>query len=171
MIIDRVLRLAGLAFGLVIATSGCASSSAPNTPETKVVARDERPRPKMTVHKSPTCDCCRRWAEHAQRAGFTVEIADTVNLDAVKSRLGVPAPMASCHTVEVGGYLIEGHVPIEDVLRLLDEQPDARGLALPGMPLGSPGMEVPAAHVQPYVVYLISPEGVASEFARHGTHP
>jgi hypothetical protein len=124
--------------------------------------------PSMTVHKSPTCDCCRRWVEHARQAGFPVEVENTHHLNEVKLRLGVPAAMGSCHTVEVDGYVIEGHVPIEDVKRLLAERPAARGLAVPGMPLGSPGMEHPSGRVQPYVVHLIGMDGTPTEFARHG---
>lgn len=124
--------------------------------------------PTMTVHKSPTCDCCRRWVEHARTAGFPVEVENTHDLNDVKRRLGVPAPMASCHTVEVDGYVIEGHVPIEDVKRLLAERPAARGLAVPGMPLGSPGMEHPSGRVAPYVVHLVAADGTTTEFARHG---
>lgn len=167
-------RLRALA---VIAAFALGACSAPDTPS---VAAPSGPAgeagetastgalPVMTVHKSPTCDCCRRWVEHARLAGFPVEVENTHQLNHVKLRLGVPAPMASCHTVEVDGYVVEGHVPIEDVKRLLAERPVARGLAVPGMPLGSPGMEHPAGRVQPYVVHLIGVEGTPSEFARHG---
>lgn len=122
--------------------------------------------PHMVVHKSPTCGCCGLWVEHMQQAGFHVEVIETDNLVPVKEHLGVPYGKGSCHTAEVGGYLIEGHVPAEDVLRLLAERPRARGLVLPGMPLGSPGMEVPDGRVQAYTVELVAEDGSTSTF-RH----
>ena len=124
--------------------------------------------PTMTVHKSPTCDCCRRWVEHARTAGYSVAVEHTHQLDRLKEQLGVPREMASCHTAEVGGYVIEGHVPLEDVARLLAERPAVRGLAVPGMPAGSPGMEHPSGQVQPYTVLLIHLDGRQTEYARHG---
>jgi hypothetical protein len=96
---------------------------------------------KLTVFKSPSCGCCQAWAEHMQRAGFSVEIKQAKDLTPIKARLGVPQMLKSCHTATVNGYVIEGHVPAGDVTRLLREQPKAIGLAVPGMPIGSPGME------------------------------
>jgi hypothetical protein len=96
---------------------------------------------RLTVFKSPSCGCCQAWAEHMQRAGFSVEIEQVENLTPIKARLGVPQMLKSCHTATVNGYVIEGHVPAGDVTRLLREQPKAIGLAVPGMPIGSPGME------------------------------
>lgn len=123
--------------------------------------------PRMTVHKTPTCGCCGAWVEHVQAAGFTVDVHDTNDLAPVKTRLGVPYAKGSCHTAEVGGYLIEGHIPAADIKRLLEERPDARGLVLPGMPLGSPGMEVPDGHQQAYTVELVHHDGSTEPFARH----
>lgn len=163
--------IAALALGACSAPDSPAAQAASDTASTAATATATEPTPAlpvMTVHKSPTCDCCRRWVEHARAAGFPVEVENTHQLNDVKQRLGVPAPMASCHTVEVDGYVIEGHVPIEDVKRLLLERPLARGLAVPGMPLGSPGMEHPNGSVQPYVVHLIGTDGTPTEFARHG---
>ncbi|HMQ42687.1 MAG TPA: DUF411 domain-containing protein [Paracoccus sp. (in: a-proteobacteria)] len=94
----------------------------------------------MTVHKDPNCGCCTAWADLAQDASYEVAIIEDDDLYALKDRLGVPADMQSCHTVEVGGYVIEGHVPLQAVERLLSERPDATGIAVPGMPAGSPGM-------------------------------
>lgn len=122
----------------------------------------------LVVHKSPTCGCCGLWVEHMQQAGFHVEVIDTDDLGPVKQRLGVPFGKGSCHTAEVGGYVIEGHVPAEDVLRLLAERPRARGLVLPGMPLGSPGMEVPDGRVQAYTVELVAEDGSVTPFSQHG---
>ena len=88
--------------------------------------------------------------------------------DGIKQGLGVPVGKGSCHTAEVGGYMIEGHVPAEDVRRLLAEKPDARGLVLPGMPMGSPGMEVPSGEVSPYTVELVRQDGTTAAYATHG---
>lgn len=125
----------------------------------------------MVVHKSPTCGCCGLWVEHMQQAGFSVEVIETDDLAPIKERLGVPYGKGSCHTAEVDGYVIEGHVPAEDIRRLLAERPKARGLVLPGMPLGSPGMEVPDGRVQPYTVELVAEDGSSSAFRRENGHP
>ena len=124
--------------------------------------------PRMLVTKSPTCGCCHLWVQHMRKAGFQVEVRDVDNINLVKQRVGVPYGKGSCHTAEVGGYFIEGHVPAADVKRLLAEKPHAKGLVVPGMPAGSPGMEMPDGRVQPYVVELVAEDGSTSEFARHG---
>ena len=111
----------------------------------------------ITVHRDPSCGCCTGWAQHIRQAGFDVRIDETSNLEAVRARLGVPPDLAACHTAEVSGYVIEGHVPAVAVRRLLSERPAAKGLAVPGMPAGSPGME--AAKPQPYAVVLFGPDG------------
>ena len=99
------------------------------------------PKPAIKVAKDPNCGCCNGWVEHLRNNGFTATVADTKDMQAVKTRLGVPTELASCHTAEIAGYVIEGHVPAQAIKRLLAEKPDARGLAVPGMPIGSPGME------------------------------
>jgi hypothetical protein len=101
-------------------------------------------------------------------AGFPVEVRDADNLEPVKSRLGVPYGKGSCHTAEVDGYFVEGHVPAEDIKRLLAERPDVRGLTLPGMPIGSPGMESPDGRVQAYTVEAVARDGSTSDYAHHG---
>lgn len=111
----------------------------------------------VVVHKDPTCGCCTAWAQHMRQAGFAVRIDETSNLEAVRAKLGVPADLTACHTAEVSGYVIEGHVPAAAVRRLLSERPAAKGLAVPGMPAGSPGME--AAKPQSYAVVLFGPDG------------
>ncbi len=95
----------------------------------------------VTVHKDAGCGCCNGWIEHLRAEGFAVTAIDTSAMAAVKARLGVPGDLASCHTAEVGGYIVEGHVPAKAIRRLLDEKPQATGLSAPGMPMGSPGME------------------------------
>jgi hypothetical protein len=97
----------------------------------------------IVVYKSPTCGCCTKWIEHLRRAGFAVDAVDTEDLVQLKQLLGVPKDLASCHTAVVGEYLVEGHVPADLVRRLQQEQPRVRGLAVPSMPPGSPGMEQP----------------------------
>lgn len=111
----------------------------------------------ILVHIDPNCGCCAGWVRHLKDAGFTVTVEKTTNLQPVRKRLGVPADLAACHTAEVGGYVLEGHVPAAAVRRLLEEQPAAIGLAVPGMPAGSPGMEggVP----QKYEVVLFGATG------------
>jgi len=120
----------------------------------------------VLVHKSPTCGCCGGWVEHLRASGFVVQVDDTDSLDLIKARLGVPADKAACHTAEVGGYVIEGHVPAEDIRRLLAEKPAARGLVLPGMPMGSPGMGEPGSG-PPYTVELLATDGSSRSFQQH----
>ena len=124
--------------------------------------------PPLTVYKSPTCSCCIKWVEHMRDAGFEVTVNDVDNVHPVKMRVGVPPGKGSCHTAEVGGYFLEGHVPASDVKRLLTQRPAAKGLAVPAMPLGSPGMEVPDGRKQPYDVELVANDGTTSRFSRHG---
>lgn len=123
--------------------------------------------PRVIVHKSATCACCAAWVEHMRGAGFSVAVRDTSDLDAIKDALGVPSGKRSCHTAEVGGYFVEGHVPATDVKRLLSERTKVRGLTVPGMPLGSPGMEVPDGSAEPYVVEQVAADGSNSVFAKH----
>jgi len=99
------------------------------------------PKPAIHVSKDPNCGCCTGWVQHLRNNGFTATVVDTKDMHAVKARLGVPEELASCHTAEIAGYVIEGHVPAHAIDRLLAEKPTARGLAVPGMPIGSPGME------------------------------
>jgi len=121
----------------------------------------------VQVYKTPTCGCCTKWIEHLERAGFAVTATDLPDLAAVKREHGVPAHLASCHTALVEGYVVEGHVPAADLQRLLRERPDARGLAVPGMPHGSPGMEGPRPP-EPYDVLLFGADGATRVFSRHG---
>lgn len=119
----------------------------------------------VTVYKSPTCTCCTAWVDHVRRSGFTVIAIDTTDLDAVKRRHGVAPEHAACHTAIVGGYVVEGHAPASDIRRLLAERPAIRGLAVPGMPMGSPGME--GAYEQTYDVLAFSRGSPPRIFATH----
>lgn len=112
-------------------------------------------RPLITVHKDPNCDCCTGWVAHLKAAGFPTKVIETANINAIKSKLGVPDDLAACHTAEIDGYVIEGHVPAPAIDRLLTERPQAKGLAVPGMPSGSPGM---GGAPEVYEVVLFGPE-------------
>jgi hypothetical protein len=96
----------------------------------------------VTVYKTPWCGCCTDWVDHLRAEGLPLVVVEKPDLTAIRAELGVPDDLASCHTAEVDGYAIEGHVPARDIRRLLDERPDLQGIAVPGMPIGSPGMEV-----------------------------
>lgn len=148
-------------------SSSTLASPAPQT-SSATVAPTESTLPTMLVNKSPSCGCCGSWVEHVEQAGFKVEINDTEEMNPIKERVGVPYGKGSCHTAEVGGYFIEGHVPAEDIKRLLTERPDAKGLTVPGMPAGSPGMELPDGRTQPYTVELVAKDGTTSAYSQHG---
>jgi hypothetical protein len=133
-----------------------------------IAAGAQRPSaPVVEVYKTPTCGCCGKWVEHLRADGFTVRVTDLNDLSGVKKTRGVPAQLQSCHTATVGDYVIEGHVPAEDVRRLLKERPAVAGIAVAGMPIGSPGMEVNDI-VHPYNVMAFDKQGKARVFASHG---
>jgi hypothetical protein len=157
--------IAGLAATAGLAIAGCGQARTPDTrtkgssqPATAASAQ-------MTVYRDPSCGCCEAWAGIARRAGFQVKVIDHADMPVIKTRYGVPDHLRSCHTTVVGGYAIEGHVPLEDVLRLLKEKPaKIRGIAVAGMPLGSPGMEVPDGTTQPFRVMAFDKRGGTSVF-------
>lgn len=138
-------------------TPSVTSSAAATTPV--IAGRDT-----VTVYKSPTCGCCTAWVDHMRNAGYHVIAIDTAAVDAIKRRHGVPEQLGSCHTAVVGGYVVEGHVPAADIARLLSERPDVKGIAVPGMPVGSPGME--GGTPERYDVISFGPRGTRV-FARH----
>ncbi|MGH8530770.1 MAG: DUF411 domain-containing protein [Nevskiales bacterium] len=107
----------------------------------------------VVVYKRATCNCCTKWVTHLKAAGFNVQVHNESDLDARQDALGIPQPLRACHTATVEGYLVEGHVPAEDIRRLLAEKPHARGIAVPGMPIGSPGMEI-GERRDPYLTLL-----------------
>ncbi|MFT3718480.1 DUF411 domain-containing protein [Pseudorhodoferax sp.] len=122
--------------------------------------------PAVEVFKTPTCGCCNAWVEHLRTAGFTVRTQDVPDTAPVRQRLGMPQALGSCHTARVGGYVLEGHVPASDIRRLLASGIQALGLAVPGMPIGSPGMEQ-GPRMDPYEVLLVEHSGRTRVFARH----
>ena len=119
----------------------------------------------MEVYKTPTCGCCGKWVEHVKTAGFTPAVHELADLSDVKTKAGVPANLQSCHTALVAGYVIEGHVPADVIQQLLRERPKIAGLAVPGMPIGSPGMEQ-GARVDPYEVIAFTEDGKTSTYAK-----
>ena len=186
-ILIRVAAMSPLAFALVAcaedapapaaapasarATAAVATEAVSEAPAARAAASPaavDAALPRVLVHKSPTCGCCAGWVKHMEASGFAVEVVETHDLEPVRKDVGVPVGKASCHTAQVDGYFVEGHVPADDVKRLLAERPDARGLTAPGMPIGSPGMEVPSGATPGYAVLLVADDGTTSEFARHG---
>ena len=157
---DFTVAFAGLS---AISIAGCSPSPTSTSSESNVTAV-ARP-VSMTVYRDPSCGCCEAWAEIARQAGYQVSVVDRSDMPAIKTRLGVPEALASCHTTTVGGYVVEGHVPLEDVARLLENQlKGIRGLAVAGMPRGSPGMEMPDGAKDSFQVMAFDAAGNASVF-------
>lgn len=123
----------------------------------------------IEVWKTPNCGCCGKWIDHLEENGFSVKANNTRHkiLDRIKLQAGIETKLASCHTGRIDGYTIEGHVPAEDIKRLLAEKPDAIGLSVPKMPLGSPGMEQSDGSTEPYNVFLVKKDGSTEIFAKH----
>lgn len=121
----------------------------------------------MVVYKSASCGCCGAWVKHLEDNGFSVQVENVDDLNLMKQRLSVPKNLASCHTGVVAGYLVEGHVPASDILRLLKEKPAVKGIAVPGMPMGSPGMEIPGEKADSYDVITFSEKGDIQLFSRY----
>ena len=115
--------------------------------------------PTITVYATPTCGCCKGWMEHMREHGFTVETVYQNDLSAIRREHGVPSQVTSCHMGVVNGYVVEGHVPADVVSRMLAERPNFTGIGVPGMPAGSPGMEMPNGMTQPYEVYSFDATG------------
>jgi hypothetical protein len=120
----------------------------------------------VTSYRSASCGCCKGWVQHMRANGFAVRDVVVADVQAIKQRLGVPNRLSSCHTAEVAGFAIEGHVPASDVKRLLRSRPPVAGIAAPGMPLGSPGMESPYGK-EPFTVLSFTRAGTISSFSRH----
>lgn len=126
--------------------------------------------PKGQVFKSDSCDCCRKWMQHMMQSGFALEGKDIPNSERTRLRahLGIRPEHAACHTAIIEGYVVEGHVPAEDVKRLIAEKPDAVGLTVPEMPMGSPGMEMEDGRIEPFKVLLMKKDGTSEVFSEHG---
>jgi hypothetical protein len=156
------LRVAGVVvLGVTLSAWGYAARpEAAATPETVAAA------PTVTVFKDPNCGCCKEWVTHLRKHAFEVVAKDTSDLGAIKTTARVPRQLNSCHTAFVNGYVVEGHVPAADIQRMLKEKPKIAGIAVAGMPAGSPGMEVPG-RVDRYEVIAFGRDGSTSVFARH----
>ena len=128
----------------------------------------QRPMPTVEVYKTSTCGCCANWVKHLEQHGFLTRVTNVENITQVKVTHNVPGRLQSCHTATVDGYVLEGHVPASDVQRLLKDRPAVRGLAVPGMPIGSPGMEVPNMKPTPYDVISFDRRGQVQVFSSHG---
>ncbi len=151
----RTVALATAFMALALTTA-----AAPKSPS---VATSKKPT--ITVYKDPSCGCCKNWIEHLVKHGYRVDAKDTPHVEEIKRTLGVPGAIRACHTAIVNGYLIEGHVPAQDIDRLLAQKPRIAGLAVPGMPMGSPGME--GAATQRYHVLTFDKSGKTTVFASH----
>jgi hypothetical protein len=150
----QIFALGSALFALALTTGARALSVAPNPKETRI-----------TVYKDPGCRCCQNWIDHLIMHGYGVDAKDTPAMAEVKRTLGVPDALTSCHTAIVNGYLIEGHVPAADIAKLLKEKPKVAGLAVPGMPMGPPGMEGPRK--QHYQVLSFDKNGKTRVFASY----
>lgn len=165
----------GRATGLAVSAAAAASAAGvallavtrPADAASRPAADGPAPGPLVTVYKDPNCGCCEQWVAHVAAAGFRPAVNDVADMPGVKRRLGVPEALASCHTSVVEGYVLEGHVPAADVRRLLATRPrDVKGLAVPGMPHGSPGMET--GRVDRYDVLALLAGGGTRRWATHG---
>ncbi len=123
----------------------------------------------ITVYRSPTCNCCSKWISHLEANGFVVKDEISMNLASIKDQVGIPRKMTSCHTAFIGDYIIEGHVPADDIKRLLLETPEIKGLAVPDMPIGSPGMEQ-GDRLDPYTVFSFKEDGKLGVFNQYPQH-
>ena len=132
-----------------------------------VAAQQRTAGPLVEVFKSPTCGCCSQWVEHMRKSGFTVRTTDVNDLTDIKKSRAVPADVQSCHTAVVNGYVVEGHVPPADVHRMLKDKPAIAGIAVGGMPIGSPGMESPYVKAEPFNVMAFTKSGATRVFAKH----
>ena len=145
------------------AVAVCAAALAVTTAAAPTVVAPKKPT--ITVYKDPNCGCCKNWIEHLIKHGYRVDAKDTPDMPQIKGTLGVPRALTSCHTAVVEGYLIEGHVPAADIDRLLSTKPKVKGLAVPGMPMGSPGME--GGMKQHYQVVAFDKTGKTKVFASY----
>jgi len=161
------VRALAIGFGILFGFSGCARAADSPLEKAAIQKPTAAYRPSAVVYKNESCGCCKLWVKHLEAHRFEVRVENVDNMSPIKERVGVPFGKGSCHTALIDGYFIEGHVPAEDIKRLLRTKPNAKGLVVPGMPLGSPGMEQ-GGKVQPYDVLLVDKAGNTSVFAHHG---
>ncbi|HJU69233.1 MAG TPA: DUF411 domain-containing protein [Gemmatimonadaceae bacterium] len=152
----RPAHILAIALGLPLGAAAVSANAHDHTAPTAV-----------TVYKNAQCGCCRKWVDHLRNEGFEVTAKDVDDMAAIKAKLGVPAAVHSCHTAIVGPYIVEGHVPAADVRKLLKDKPAIVGIGVPGMPMGSPGMEMPGMAADKYDVIAFSKDGKQKVFASH----
>ena len=157
---NKRIFLIGIFIAAVLLVAACSPQDNSMTGAAK-----DRPTNQLAVFKSPTCGCCGIYTQYAKKEGFDVTVNELPDLSAIKEQYGIPASIQSCHTSVIGGYFVEGHVPTEAIDKLLAEQPDIAGIAMPGMPSGSPGM--PGKKTGTWIVYAIGHDGSISEFTRY----
>lgn len=145
--------LIGILFLTMIVAAGCSQKAAESLPVQEI-----------TMFKSPNCGCCDIWAQYMRKEGFQVNVENVANMDAIKSELKISRQLESCHTAKIGEYFVEGHIPIEAIKKLMTEKPDIAGIAMPGMPSGSPGM--PGRKSREWVIYSVNNDGTYREFMR-----
>jgi len=157
---SRLLQLSAITL-----LAACVSADAAPSDSEAVLASVavDQSLPAVVVYKTETCGCCNGWIEHLRAAGFEVDARNVRDLMSVKRDAGVPGPLVTCHTALIDGYVVEGHVPVEEVKRLLAERPDVAGIGVAGMPIGSPGME--GRNAQPYQVIAFDHAGQTSVYA------
>ena len=152
MNIPRLIRLSTCLILSMLLVSACTPGNS-------------QPRSNVVVYKTPTCGCCKQWVSHLEDAGFKVKTTDLDDLSGIKEQFGVPQNLRSCHTAVVDGYVIEGHVPADVITKMLTEKPEIAGISVPGMPIGSPGMEVPGRPADRYKVMAFNKAGQAKVYA------
>lgn len=156
-----MFRICSLVFVLAFPVAGFSQETSPATDEHQIAETLH-----VIMHKNPGCGCCDLWADHLRSHGFTVDSIEDPQIFAFKTERNIPGPLMSCHTAVVDGYFVEGHVPANDILKLLKEQPEhVTGIAVPGMPLGSPGMEHPRP--QDFNTIALLTDGTAYVFESH----
>ena len=154
----------GIVLTALLAGNGCSTENPVISTANAQSSAPEAALPHMVVYKSPTCGCCKGWVKHLEEHNFTVKDLTVADVNQHKLRLNVPTQAASCHTAVVNGVVIEGHVPAQDIKRLLASDHDIRLLTVPAMPSGTPGMDTPGAPKQPFKVYAISNSDQVSVF-------
>lgn len=162
----RAMSIRGIIGLLVLALlAACAAPASEST--TNDLSPDTQPARVMTVYTSPTCGCCTDWVSYVEEHGYTVNLEPVDDIGFVKTERNIPQSVWSCHTALMDGYIIEGHVPIADIERLLTERPDVAGIAVPRMPIGSPGMEVSGSPAEPFDVVTFDTSGSTEVFASY----
>ena len=152
MDLQRLIKLSSCAMLIMLVAIACTPGNS-------------QPRSSVIVYKTPTCGCCKQWVAHLEEAGFAVKTTDLEDLSGIKEQFGVPQNLHSCHTAIVDGYVVEGHVPADVIEKMLKEKPEIAGISVPGMPVGSPGMEVPGRAADRYKVMAFNKAGQARVYA------